>query len=86
MEYRIEFLNRDSVGRTLIVEPWAEEFDLSPNSLVTIAVEAPKHGTPQIEFQDRYVVCYLWAGATAGIYIDDDLISGDSLKIPVPNI
>lgn len=86
MEFKFDLANGDENQRTLIVEPWAEEFSLPPNCIVTVVVEAPDYRTLHIEIKGEFVICYLWAGATAEIYADGKSISSNLLKNPVPYI
>jgi hypothetical protein len=86
MNYRIEFFNSNEKGATLIVEPWPEEFDLPPNKLIALEITSPAPGVPQLELRDQFLICYIWAGSTAAIFIDGVCVSEGKMQIPVPAV
>jgi hypothetical protein len=86
MNYRIEFFNSNEKEATLIVEPWPEEIDLPPNKVVTLEVTSPTPGVPQLELRGEYLICYVWEGSTAAVFIDGVCVSEGKMQIPVPTV
>jgi hypothetical protein len=82
MEHEIEFSSKD-ISRTFIIEPWAEEFSVSPGAILKLVVYS-SDCSMRISLHNQYVICFLCGGATARVYVDGKDISRDLLIDPAP--
>ncbi len=69
---------------TLILEPWAEEFDVGAGVTVSIDIVFEGLGNIETEVNEKYFMIWLWAGCRAKIFLDGEDRTPASLSIPAP--
>ena len=55
----------------LLLEPWAEEYDISPGSTLPLEITAECLGVMTTEINASYFVISLWRTCTARVFIND---------------
>jgi hypothetical protein len=75
LEYRIH--NKNPEPLTVIVEPWAEEIVLSPESSLLLKILYDKEGLLEVETNPNYYVVWLWGGCRVKL-----ALNGVDLKMP----
>ena len=60
---QVAISNRSKVKTSLVVEPWADEFALSPGGCIRIQFQGVE-GEMEIELEDSRIVVYGWPGST----------------------
>ena len=76
--------NEESAVRTLILEPWAEEFDLLTGSVIRLDVSAPRAGFLETKVREGYIVVWAWQGCLVTVTLDGLDVTGASGRFPVP--
>jgi hypothetical protein len=78
------FRNRQSKPVIVIVEPWAEEFDVPDGSDLSIAISHTNIGALETEITQQYFIVWAWSGCRAKVSVDGIEQIRPSLGIPVP--
>jgi hypothetical protein len=69
---------------TFIVEPWAEEFAIPPNSTLNLSIYCDQIGLMETSVSKDYFTIWLWAGCRAEVALDGKDQTPPSLAIPAP--
>lgn len=64
------FNNNESKAVTIIVEPWVEEFVVSPGSILDLNIFYTKIGVLETEISPKYFTIWLWAGCHVEVSLD----------------
>jgi len=78
------FQNRTAAPIIVIVEPWAEEFSVPPDSVLSIEISFSELGNLETVMDGKYFTMWLWAGCRAAVSLDGKDQMRPSLSIPVP--
>ena len=76
------FSNQNPGPITVIVEPWAEEFIVPPDSVLSITVFYTELGLLETAIGPDYFTVGLWAGCRAEVFLDGNDQTPRSLAIP----
>lgn len=60
---QVAISNRSKLKTTLVVEPWADEYELLPGGRITIQFQGAE-GEMEVELEDSRIVVYGWPGTT----------------------
>ena len=90
MKYRstISVFNSSEDKKIVILEPWAEEYEVMPNQKLEIKAESDDAGEFEIEFIGTYedtetIVVYGWAGCIVEVFSKGEKISRTTdIKVP----
>jgi hypothetical protein len=82
LEYKI--LNKTPEPLRVIVEPWAEEVVLSPESSLLLKILYDKEGLLDVEMNPNYYVVWLWGGCRVKLALNGEDLKMPSLLIPSP--
>ncbi|MEJ5139067.1 MULTISPECIES: hypothetical protein [Acinetobacter] len=77
MKIKQKFLYKNSSSNKikLVLEPWAEEFEVKPDSEVEIIIEGDlTKGYLMIESDNNSLIIYGWQGSLIQLYKDGELI------------
>lgn len=68
---KISCANGTSGMMLLIVEPWADEYRISPGvSVDIVGMGGMKDGAFEVEYFDKGIIFYGWAGCSVSVFID----------------
>jgi hypothetical protein len=67
---KIIFSNNSTKNMRLIIEPWAEEFLLSPGIIVEIIAAGENTDCLEIDYVDRGVAIHGWSGSALTVMLD----------------
>ena len=70
-------VNRNPKPLTVIVEPWAEEVVLSPDSRLLVTVLCDREGLLEVVTDPKYLTLWVWTGCRAMLAVD-----GKDLTLP----
>ena len=76
------FQNNNEEKLTVIIEPWAEEFDVPPKSILGLSIAYDRPGLIDTEINPKYFVIWLWAGCCVQVSLDGKDLPTGSLTIP----
>ena len=66
------------------LEPWAEEFRVSPGSTLSVNIYYDNPGVLETDIGPRYFTLWLWGGCRAEVSLDGSDLTPNSLTIPAP--
>ena len=78
---RYVFRNNYPAIMSLVIEPWAEEFEIPAGSSVLLAIYYRTVGTIETSIDSNYFTIWLWGGCRVEISID-----GQDAAIPIYSI
>ena len=87
MKYKssIQITNSAKDSKLLILEPWAEEFEMLSGSTFEFIGEGEKEGNFEVEFRENAIIVFGWESSTVKIFCDGEEINYKaSGKIAVP--
>lgn len=67
--------NASQSGIFLFVEPWGEEYTMSPGSHFEILAEAEKAGIMEVEYRETGIAVYGWTGSVLTVTCDEQTLS-----------
>jgi hypothetical protein len=76
------FRNQNLNSIIVIIEPWAEEFTVPPDSVLSIIIFHTKLGLLETAISPNYFTVGLWAGCRAEVSLDGNDMTPRSLSIP----
>ena len=81
-----EYVLRNSgfTDLSVIIEPWAEEFNLEPGSKLILKAISDEEGRFEIEVSLGDLSIWLWSGCRAEVALDGIDQKRKSLVMPVP--
>ena len=82
LEYRLH--NKNTVPLTVIVEPWAEEIVVSPESSLSLKIFYDKEGVLEVETNPKYYVIWLWGGCRVKLALNGEDLNMPFLLTPSP--
>jgi hypothetical protein len=82
LEYRIH--NKNPEPLTVIVEPWAEEVVISPESSLLLTVLYKTEGLLETVVDPNYFTVWLWGGCRVKLALNGKDLTMPSLLIPSP--
>lgn len=65
------------------LEPWGEEYPMAPGATIEVVARGPEGGTLEVEFADKRVTVWGWAGSTVTLAHDGRPL-GPAARMPVP--
>ncbi|HEX5242552.1 hypothetical protein [Bradyrhizobium sp.] len=77
-------INRNPEPLTVIVEPWAEEVTLSPDSRLLLTALCDREGLLEVVTDPNYLTVGLWTGCRAKLAVNGEELKMPSLLIPSP--
>jgi hypothetical protein len=78
-------INNDQVEKiTVILEPWASEFQLKPKTSVEFKISYIQDGYPYVSISDQYIIVYLWKTCTSLVELDGVQLKMPELLVPHP--
>jgi hypothetical protein len=78
-------LFNDRITETIIiVEPWAEEIVLPPQTTIEFGIYSDKIEKVESSIDDQFLTIWLWQGCTLVAFIDGEDVTPASFSIPVP--
>lgn len=78
-------VQNSSKETTIIIEPWAEEFVLSPNSKLSVTISYVELGRLETEITPEYFIINVWNGCRAKVLMNDKDVTPPSLQIRTPS-
>ena len=79
---KYELSNKTEHDVVLILEPWAEEFTIASNSVISIKIIYTKMGAIESELNPKYFILWLWGGCRAEVLLNGRNLTPASLAIP----
>jgi hypothetical protein len=76
--------NRNPEPVTVLVEPWAEEVVLSPDSRLLLTALCDREGLLEVETDPNYLTVGLWTGCRVNLAVNGKDLTMPSLLIPSP--
>jgi hypothetical protein len=89
MQYKssIRITNSSPETKTLILEPWAEEFEMLSGKTFEFFGKAEQEGSFEVEFIADKIIVFLWSGATVRVFCEgEELGAGNFERETVPDI
>ena len=80
----INITNDNDKEILLIIEPWAEEYNLKPNSSMIMSIYGGSGNRIDTSIGKEYFVVWAWSGSYVNVFIDGVDCTRDSLLIPSP--
>lgn len=77
-------VNSNPKPLTVIVEPWAEEIVLAPDSRLVLTALCDREGMLEVETDPNYLTMHLWTGCRAKLSVNGEDLKMSSLLIPSP--
>ena len=87
MKYKssVQVTNSFKDSKLLILEPWAEEFEMLSGETFEFVGEGEKEGNFEVEFSENAIIVFGWESSTVKIFCDGEKINnGASGKIAIP--
>lgn len=84
-ESSVQITNSSEDSKLLILEPWAEEFELPSGKTFEFVGEGEKKGKFEVELSENAIIVFGWESSTVEIFCDGEKINeGASGKLTVP--
>ena len=80
----VQFRNKNDTSILVVLEPWAEEFEVPPGSVLAIKITHAREGMLDTEYSPQQITVWLWGGCRAGVFLDGKDQERHSLSIPAP--
>ena len=81
----VRIRNQHAVDVPFYLEPWGEEFTLSPSAAIDVVVEGPTEGSLEVELAEDRIVVYAWPGSTVSLFQEgQELGAGNAPRARVP--
>ena len=87
MEYKssVQITNSAKDSKLLILEPWAEEFEILSGKTFEFVGEGEKEGKFEVEFTENVIIVFGWQGSRVKIFCDgEEINNGASGKVAAP--
>lgn len=87
MKYKSSTLVTNSFkdSKLLILEPWAEEFEIPSGKSFEFVGEGEKEGNFEVEFSENAIIVFGWESSTVKVFCDgQEINNGASGKLAVP--
>ena len=87
MKYKasIQVTNSFKDSKLLILEPWAEEFEMHSSKTFEFIGEGEKEGKFEVELNENTIVVFAWESSIVKVFCDgQEINNGASGKIAVP--
>jgi hypothetical protein len=81
---KFKFQNKLDEALRFYLEPWGDEFILSPNADITIDIIQIKQRLLETRLEDGVFTIWLWGGCRAEVHINGEKQERPWLSIPVP--
>jgi hypothetical protein len=78
------FRNTSTGTVDIVVEPWAEQFDVKVDEYLSLRIFSQKDGNPEFEIGSGIVSIWLWSGCRAEVSVNGSDKTPKSLSLPVP--
>ncbi len=76
--------NKDQDARTVILEPWAEEWVVRKGSVISFDIFSNKPGLLETALTSDYTIVYAWWGCRVKVTMDGVDETRTSLRIAAP--
>lgn len=89
MKYKsaVQITNSSKDSKLLILEPWAEEFELLSSKTFEFVGESEKKGKFEVEFTEDAIIVFGWESSTVKIFCDGEEIGAGSFdRTAVPSL
>lgn len=81
----VKVTNSAQDSKLLILEPWAEEFEILSGETFEFIGEGEKEGQFEVEFNEDAIIVFSWDSSTVRIICNgEEINNGASGKIAVP--
>lgn len=78
-------LKNDSKENVLAwLEPWAEDYELSPNDHLKIEITSSVTGVPEIAYRNGGVAVYVWSLCRCRVFMNGHEVTRSSWDVPSP--
>ena len=81
---KYDITNRNPEPLTVVVEPWAEEVVLSPESSLLLTALCDREGLMEVIMRPNLRTIWLWTGCRAKVAVNGEDLKMPSLLIPSP--
>ncbi len=78
------FRNTSSSKIDIVVEPWAEQFSVDVEEVLSLRVFPQKDGNPEFEVGSGIVSVWLWSGCRAEVSLNGSDKTPKSFSMAVP--
>ncbi len=85
-EARLSIQNSEADRLVVVVEPWAEEYDIPGGATIQLRFHGPSVGFPELEYADRKLTIYGWPGSSFSVFRDGVEISHGAGSISAPAV
>ena len=83
--FRYNVCNDSQNSIVVILEPWAEEFDVLPGKTLQISAYYSLDGILSTIQKDRCFIVWLWGGCSAMVSLDGQDCTPATLRLDFPN-
>jgi hypothetical protein len=83
-ETRLSIRNSETDMLIVVVEPWAEEYQVSQGTTIQLRFRGPDEGFPELEHSRKRLTVYGWPGSTFSVFCENVEISRGAGSISAP--
>ena len=83
-ETRLSIQNSETEQLIVVVEPWAEEYEVSQGATIQLRFHGPYGGFPELEYSRNRLTVYGWPGSSFSVFRGDVEISHGAGSINAP--
>jgi hypothetical protein len=81
----LRLCNARTIPITLYLEPWVEQYTLTPEATFTVVVRGPEGDALEAEWADDHIILYGWPGSVVTLFHDGKEVgAGAAERTPVP--
>ena len=82
----LRICNSRSIPLTLCLEPWGEQYIMTPEATFTVVARGPEGDSLEVEWADDHIILYGWAGSIVSLFHKGKEVGvGASERTPVPS-
>ena len=78
----IDFRNSSQLRVLLVLEPWADEYVVEPQDMLSVFAEGPEPGYLEVDYLESRILVHAWGGATIRIFRGTEELDGGNFKRP----
>jgi len=80
--YTVKLTNFRDADVHFVLEPWGEQYIMSPKASFVIVASAPLQGELEIEVDEKRIVVYGWSGSVVQLFQDGNNVGGSTQPVP----
>ncbi len=81
----LRLCNARTIPVTLYLEPWGEQYTITPEATFTVVARGPEGDALEVEWADDHIILYGWPGSIVTLFHDGKEVGvGASKRPPVP--